>query len=531
MSLTPSKTELLPDALRRHARERPDAVALIVPGPPGGATDFISFGQLAHGVEQFANMLRDLRRHDQTAERLVPLLMAKSSSLIAAMLALLAVGGGFAVLNRKLRRPQINAILAQLGRPLTGFVDAASADLIAKDKTDHSAIDLLSWTVVPSIRDLPATRDVTETPSFDPRSTAGCCLFTSGSTGTPKGVLISHADLAARARAEVEAFALTPADVLLNVLPLSFDVGLNQLLTAISVGCSLVLSEAWMPAELLKLAASFNVTGISAVPAIWSDLLNTPLRFEPVGQHRAMRYITVSGGDLPTPRLRSLAAAVAPISIIKTYGQSETFRSTLLHAEDFDGHAHTVGKTFGDANVYIVNERGERCGPNVAGEIVHTGLGTMLGYLDDKTDRDKRRPNPFVSDTDTNEFAIFTGDRGSVDADGFLTVLGREDAMLKVAGNRVYPREIADQILTLPIVSEVEVIGVSDANGQTQVVAFIVLRDEATVDALQFRRELSSRLPTYMVPRKIELLAAIPRTLSGKPDRPALLSRLNPQPV
>ena len=120
----------------------------------------------------------------------------------------------------------------------------------------------------------------------------GCCLFTSGSTGKPKGVLIGERDLTARAWAEAQWYQLNEQDVLLNILPFSFDVGLNQVLSAMCVGCSLVLLNSWLPADILDAVSERQVTGISAVPSIWSDFLKANLRFDTRGAARvaALHY-------------------------------------------------------------------------------------------------------------------------------------------------------------------------------------------------------------------------------------------------
>jgi acyl-coenzyme A synthetase/AMP-(fatty) acid ligase len=107
-------------------------------------------------------------------------------------------------------------------------------------------------------------------------------------------------------------------------------------------------------------------------------------------------------------------------------------------------------------------------------------------------------------------------------------VRGRQDDMVKVAGNRVYPRESADALITLPQIVEAEVVGVKDAHGETQLVAFVIERasqiEEAVVEGPPgaVRRQLSKILPSYMMPREIVSLTSMPRTATGKPERQAL---------
>ncbi len=144
-----------------------------------------------------------------------------------------------------------------------------------------------------SLRDLAhSIKDSAVPPGLADAERVGCCLFTSGSTGTPKGVLISARDLIERAQAEVRLYRLERTDVLLSVLPFSFDVGLNQLLSALTVGCSLVLLDSWLPADIRKAAAECRVTGISGVPSLWQDMMRASLHFDTAAgaQHAALHH-------------------------------------------------------------------------------------------------------------------------------------------------------------------------------------------------------------------------------------------------
>jgi len=571
--------------IEQHAQERPDAVALwqCFAGQEAQATTWV---QLVALIRAYSLRLRVFA----SANDFVGLFLARSADCVAAMLACQEVGKTFVCLNRKLRPPQINAILQGISHAsgdtavpvLTdgpGLMTLASSpepsSFIAKsrwrvihDRTflppHQRAMDRLraeQWLDIDMLEKEPGVicendlrhiywpsspspctqgEDKSEGPDLPPRSLASleqdsrstCCLFTSGSTGQPKGVLIGHGDLKDRAIAETALFGINTGDVLLNVLPFSFDVGLNQLFTVLHSGCALVMLDSFLPADILKTAAQFKVTGISGVPALWLDMLNSGMRFDRTASHAALRYITLSGGDLCVRDMDRLAAMAGGAGIFKTYGQSETFRSSALVPHEFATggiRRQSVGRPFAGAKFYIVRSDGSLAAAGEEGQIVHTGIGIMLGYLDGSEREGKLLPNPFQSHEDTSPMAIFTGDMGCVDADGYLFVKGRQDAMLKVAGNRIYPAEIAAQILVLPHVIEAEVLGIKSPDGQTEIVAFVVA-DAAGLSELGLRRELTARLPSYMVPRRVILLQRMPRTANGKPDRPALLQQLESMP-
>jgi len=371
-------------------------------------------------------------------------------------------------------------------------------------------------------------------PSADvPAMLPGCCLFTSGSTGMPKGVLIGQADLHARAAAEVDWYGLRREDVLLNILPFSFDVGLNQLLSAIHVGCELVLLDSWFPRDIMKAVEARQVTGISSVPSIWLDFIAKGQKFDTAGPHLTLRYITVSGGDMSKLHLDLLPTVAPGAQIFKTYGQTEAFRATSLKPHEFATRPTSVGRPFAGVNLYIVRPDGTRADAGEQGEVVHTGLGVMLGYLGGQDPQNKLRPNPFQGADDPAATAIFTGDLGHVDTEGYLFLAGRRDDMVKITGNRVYPLEVRDQLLTVDGVLLAEVLPVKTAD-QTRLAAFVILRPEAKLEPAAIQAQMAARVPSYMVPEKIVVKSEFPRTASGKPDRPALaaeaLPLFNPTP-
>jgi acyl-coenzyme A synthetase/AMP-(fatty) acid ligase len=270
-----------------------------------------------------------------------------------------------------------------------------------------------------------------------------------------------------------------------------------------------------------------KVTGISGVPSIWQDLINSGVRFDKGGRHASLRYITISGGSLSRKYLEQLPSVAPGVEIFKTYGQTEAFRATSLRPEDYQNKLESVGKAFPGVRLYVVRDDGTRCRVGEIGEVVHTGLGIMMGYLE-RTDgnrelSEKLRKNPFHGQDDPSPFAVFTGDLGYLDDEGYLFLKGRQDGMLKVMGNRVYPQEVINQIVTLPGVREAVVSGVTRADGQTVVVAFVALLRGAELSAAAVRKMLSAKLPAFMIPKEIVFVQQMPRTPSGKPDQRRLV--------
>ena len=345
---------------------------------------------------------------------------------------------------------------------------------------------------------------------------ASWCLFTSGSTGSPKGVLISGEDLLQRAVNEIEDYEITDQDCLLSLLPFSFDVGLNQLLSCFLSGAHLVILNSWFPKDILTAVRSQNINGISGVPSIWAEALTYPKGPDFEQNTRTLRYITVSGGDLSKNQLLQLRQYFRNLKIFKTYGQTETFRSSMLKPFDFERKMTSVGRPIKGTEVFVLNDKGEIVPPKTEGEIVHHGVGTMLGYLNDLegTSEKLRKMKEPGSEAVKEGKWVFTGDRGKMDEEGYLYVLGREDGMIKTLGHRVYPKEIEGCILEYEHVKNAAVVGIKDERKGQAIVAEVVANGALNKQSLIVY--LKERLPYYMVPGEINVVEYLPMTESGK---------------
>ncbi len=528
--------------LKYHGDNSPNSSAITSTNKHGHYTT-TTYAQLLDSVHNYAAFCQQCMDKGEV----IPIFMRRSVDLVSLLLGIMAAGYCVAPLNNKLKSPQFTQIISSNSvsntfidntclLTLRGFTPASqqSFDCLLHwvDSDDAEEIhQALSDNIKECIRMEPLAvvnnADYCDSGVDFCGSDPGACLFTSGSTGAPKGVLISHDDLLARALAEVEWFALSSDDVLLNILPFSFDVGFNQLLSSIVAGATLVISDSWLTTDIVNLAAEFDVTGISGVPAIWRNFIQSDTKF----RHSCIRFITVSGGDLPQLYLKKLPDLAQGIEVFKTYGQTEAFRISSLKPGDFHRKMDSVGRAFGSGQFVVLREDGSLAKANELGEVVHMGLGSMLGYLNDlesdssgndNLDSDKKlRKNPCHQFASRYPLALFTGDSGYIDHDGFLFLKGRRDHMLKIQGNRVYPTEITSQIMMLEGVKQAEVVGCVDEKGDAVLVAFLIVEciDEPRfMNARQLRVLLSKKLPSYMVPKIIEIYTQMPTTATGKPD-------------
>jgi len=504
----------------------------------GGPTQ-TSFAALWRRASCFAPAVE---QHSSPGQ-VIPLYLNRSVDCLALMIACLMTGRAFAVLNTRFKVAQIEHVLEQSGADAL-WIDGVGLTTLKQGATDLDRIRRTKVMAVKNEHWLSLHDKQSQTLSGDISLTffsgdeltppdellrpahaedqASTCLFTSGSTGAPKGVLIADADLVSRAMGEVDGFGLKPGDRVLNILPWSFDVGLNQVLSCWITGCTLVLLHSPLPADIIEAAARYQITGLSAVPTIWTDFLSIDGSFA----DPKPRYVTVSGGSLAPDIQTKLVARLEGIELIKTYGQTETFRSAIARNADVLSAPASVGRAVDGTRVYIVDEDLKPVPAGVEGEVLHTGNGVMLGYLDGNH-TEKRIANPFYGqDGDTSRFAILPGDHGRLDPMGRLYLLGRADDLIKVQGNRVYISEVEAETLHLPEVQEAIAVLFS-RDGQTDLYMFVVTAPNAgTADVRSMHKSLARRLPSYMMPKELIVLQQLPRTSSGKPDRVALKNLL-----
>jgi acyl-CoA ligase (AMP-forming) (exosortase A-associated) len=353
--------------------------------------------------------------------------------------------------------------------------------------------------------------------SADPGDLAAI-LYTSGSTGLPKGVMLSHANLWLGAVAVARYLGLERDDVTLAVLPLSFDYGQNQLLSTWHAGGSVVPLDYLTPRDVTKACARHGVTTLAAVPPLWVQLLELDWPPEAVAP---MRRLTNSGGALTPDLVRRLRGAFPQARLFAMYGLTEAFRSTYLDPALIDAHPTSMGQAIPFAEIMVVGDDGRVTADGEEGELVHCGPLVAQGYWRDPL-RTAERFRPAPAQSRYGGTAVWSGDRVVRDAEGLLHFVGRRDAMIKTAGNRVSPQEIEDAVLATGLATEAVALGVPDERlGQAIV---LVVRGAGDEEAL--RAVLRLELPNFMQPREIRWLDAMPLNPNGKIDREALRKEL-----
>jgi acyl-CoA ligase (AMP-forming) (exosortase A-associated) len=342
-------------------------------------------------------------------------------------------------------------------------------------------------------------------------------LYTSGSTGKPKGVVLSHRNLIVGAESVSTYIGNTSDDVILSVLPLSFDAGFSQITTAFATGAHVVLMNYLLPREVVRLCAKHRVTGLTCVPPLWLQLAEqawTPEATE------SLRYFANTGGRMPRTtldRLRETFPAARPFLM---YGLTEAFRSTYLDPEQVDRRPDSIGKAIPNAEILVVRPDGTPCDAGEEGELVHRGALVALGYWNDPERTAERfKPLPGREGTLAPELAVWSGDTVVRDEEGFLYFVGRTDEMIKTSGYRVSPTEIEEVAYSTGLVRDAVALGLPDPK-LGHVIALVVSPNEgAEIDEAALLDRFKQELPIYMLPKRVEVRPELPRSPNGKYDR------------
>ena len=351
----------------------------------------------------------------------------------------------------------------------------------------------------------------------------GAILYTSGSTGMPKGVSLSQHNLVVSAIVPTY-LENTKEDRLLSVLPFSFDYGLNQLTTVMRAGATLVLQQSGMPGDILRSLREHRITGLAGVPPLWTLLLRNKktLEEQPLED---LRYIANSGGQIPQANLDELRSLLPHTKIYLMYGLTEAFRSTYLPPEELDRGSGCIGKPLPNTEIYVVNEDGEECAPGEVGELVHRGPTVTLGYWGKEEETRKAfRPSPFAyPELADGERVVYSGDLVQRDEEGYLYFVTRESQIIKPQGYRLGPEEVENLLISSGLVREACAFGLFDQDGGERLVAVVSLHEDWGEGSVKkVRKFCVNNGPPYMVPKKIEVREELPKTPSGKLNRPEI---------
>ena len=369
--------------------------------------------------------------------------------------------------------------------------------------------------------DLVKTHAPLENPvRVDPVEDVAVLQYTGGTTGVAKGAMLTHYNLVSNAVYGARLFPLSEKDVSLCVLPLFHIYGLTVTMNMpISVGGTLVLLPSFHVEEVAKAIEKEKVSTFSGAPAMYIAINSKPNAKD---FHLHSVRACMSGGSALPPAVRKKFMELTGGNLVEGYGLSET--SPVTHVNPLEGGVvkdGSIGPPFceTDAKIVDIENRYRTLGVGEVGELAVRGPQVMKGYWNQKAETDAVLEDGW----------FLTGDIAKMDEDGYFYIVDRKKDMVNVGGFKVYPREVEDVLFEHPDVKEAGVVGMPDEFSGEVVKAFVVRKDPSKSlserDVIEF---CQGRLAKYKVPKNVEFVDELPKTLIGKVLR-RKLRELTPQ--
>ncbi|HHX42544.1 MAG TPA: AMP-binding protein [Chloroflexi bacterium] len=499
---------LVHDYLERSADRLPDKTALVC------GTRRLSYAEIDTMADRLATTLR--RAGVCRGDRVV-ITLPNTPEAVVSLFATLKADAAFVMVNPTTKADKL-AYIVQNCRPSALITEAGQAVAVEEAKAACPSVrchlvvgDGYAEQAAMSWEDGVAAGDPKRPARHAIDLDLAALIYTSGSTGRPKGVMATHLNMVTAAISITTYLESRPDDVVLNVLPLSFDYGLYQVLMAARVGATLVLERnVAYPQMLVDRMASEAVTGLPGVPTLFALLLQlSGFERHPLPH---LRYMTNTGAALPVEHIRRLRAAFPHARLYSMYGLTECKRVSYLPPEEVDRRPRSVGIAIPNTEVWIEDAQGNRLGPGQVGELVVRGAHVTRGYWEDPEATMRTfGPGPLPGET-----VLYTGDLFTMDAEGYLYFVGRQDDIIKTRGEKVSPREVENVLYALPETVEAAVIGVPDPILGQAIKAYIVPRDGSRLTPQDVIRHCRRHLEDHMIPSQITFCATLPKTESGK---------------
>lgn len=508
---------LVNEFLERSAERFPDKVGLVCEDKR------LTYGEIESLSNRLSNALakNGLLRQDRAA-----VFLDSSIESVVSIFAILKTGGVFLVVNPQVKARKVEYILNDCQvkslitdrkhlREIKGVLPncpnlrsivCTDYESLTEKESEDIVQRLLSYSEIMS--DFPSSPPTKQCIDIDLAS----LIYTSGSTGMPKGVMCTHLNMTAAASSIIEYLENVPDDIILNVLPVSFDYGLYQVLMAFKFGGTVVLEKSFLyPYKIIDLLIKEKITGFPIVPTIAAILLK--LKNLDKYDFSNLRYISNTAQALPPKYITGLQRVFPSTKIYSMYGLTECKRVSYLPPEELERRPTSVGKAMPNTEVYIVDENGSKIDkPGVIGELVVRGANVMKGYWNLPEETKKvYKPGPLPG-----ERVLYTGDLFKMDEEGFLYFISRKDDVIKVAGERVSPKEIENVLHDIEGVDEAAVIGVDDEILGQAIKAFVSLKKGYNLTVDDIMRDCSRNMENFMIPKYVEIMSTLPKSSHGK---------------
>lgn len=353
-------------------------------------------------------------------------------------------------------------------------------------------------------------------------------LYTSGSTGVPKGVMLSHRHALTFVEWCASAIGTGPDDRFSSHAPLHFDLSVFDLYVAAygsATVCVIPEEHAFFGAALARFIREERISVWYSVP---SALMMLTRSVSEPGTLASLRSVVFAGEVYPTKHLRGLRATVPDAALWNLYGPTETNVCTYYRVDQVsdDDTPIPIGRSCENTEVFAVREDGDAAGVGEEGELYVRGSTVMTGYWGrPELSASVLVPNPLAPHLPERVYK--TGDLVRLRPDGDYDFIGRRDHQIKSRGYRIELGEVEVALQAIPGLLEAVAVAVPHEEWGSAIVAYAVPRNGASLDEPGVKQLVAERLPRYMVPSRVEIVNALPRTSTGKIDRQRLRAEAN----
>jgi fatty-acyl-CoA synthase len=333
--------------------------------------------------------------------------------------------------------------------------------------------------------------------------------FTSGTTGNPKGATLSHCNILNNGYLTGEAMRLSPTDKLCIPVPLYHCFGMVlAVLACVSHGATMVFpGEAFDPEQTLQTVQDEQCTALHGVPTMFITELDHPNfgHFD----LSSLRTGIMAGAPCPVEVMKRVISEMHMQDILIAYGQTELspINNMTLPDDSLERRTETVGRAMPWVEIKIVDDAGHVVPVGQKGEICTRGYSVMQGYWND--------PEKTAETIDASGW-LYSGDIATMDASGYVRIVGRIKDMIIRGGENIYPREVEEFLYQHPAISEVQVFGIPDEKMGEEVCAWIQLNDGADLTADDVKAYCKDQITHFKVPRHIRFVSEYPMTVTGK---------------
>jgi fatty-acyl-CoA synthase len=342
--------------------------------------------------------------------------------------------------------------------------------------------------------------------------------FTSGTTGAPKGAMITHRGTLNNARLFGLRAGFRQGDRMVTAMPFFHTAGnVLDVLGLLSHGGTLVKAIQFDPLKMLELVAQERATILHGVPTMLIAMLQHPRagEFDP----RSHLRLVISGGTpIPVPVLEQVKAQFGADPVIG-FGMTEAspMVTGTPASDSFELKSATVGRPLPHVSVKVVDGEGQPAPLGTPGELLVRGFGVMKGYY--------RMPDKTAEAIDEDGW-LHSGDLATLDANGYVRIVGRIKDMIIRGGENVYPAEIETFLMRHPAVRQAQVVGIPDPYMGEEAAAFIQLREGAAPDAQALEAYCRANMSRHKLPRYFRFVSEYPLTPSGKVKKFELRAQL-----